>query len=309
MRLSTLGFCTALALAGCGVPQDGTLGETDDALDGMDIRPHGEHQRNGDVHKDAKPGGGGGTNGISYHGGPVMLGTVNVYYIWYGGWNGNTATTILTNWIQSEGGSAYYGINTTYYDGNGNHVSNAIHYAGSTTDNYSLGTSLTDSQIQQVVANAINGGKLPLDANAVYFVLTSKDVTASSGFCTKYCGWHTHGTIGGKDVKYSFVGNADRCPNSCTPTQNLNNSPNGNPGADAMVSIVAHEFEEATSDPDLNAWYDRRGAENADKCAWTFGTTYATQNGATANVSVGGHDYLVQQNWVNANGGFCALHL
>src|SRR5438270_3606163 len=25
-------------------------------------------------------------NGISYHGGPVMLGTTHVYYIWYGNW-------------------------------------------------------------------------------------------------------------------------------------------------------------------------------------------------------------------------------
>jgi hypothetical protein len=40
-----------------------------------------------------------------------------------------------------------------------------------------------------------------------------------------------------------------------------------------MASIIAHELEEAATDPDLNAWYDRRGMENADKCAWTFGST------------------------------------
>jgi len=32
----------------------------------------------------------GSANGINYHGGPVMLGTVNVYYIWYGDWSGNS---------------------------------------------------------------------------------------------------------------------------------------------------------------------------------------------------------------------------
>src|SRR5512143_1253929 len=36
--------------------------------------------------KGAKPGGST-SNGINYHGGPVMLGTVNVYYIWYGNWS------------------------------------------------------------------------------------------------------------------------------------------------------------------------------------------------------------------------------
>ena len=25
------------------------------------------------------------------------------------------------------------------------------------------------------------------------------------------------------------------------------------------------------TDPQLNAWYDQQGDENADKCAWTFG--------------------------------------
>jgi hypothetical protein len=61
------------------------------------------------------------------------------------------------------------------------------------------------------------------------------------------------------------------------------------------------------TDPNLNAWYDRRGYENADKCAWTFGTTYTTSNGAQANMNLGGLNFLIQQNWVNANGGFCAL--
>ena len=74
-----------------------------------------------------------------------------------------------------------------------------------------------------------------------------------------------------------------------------------------MASIIAHELEEATTDPDLNAWYDRRGYENADKCAWTFGTTYTAANGAMANMKLGARDYLIQQNWVNAGGGYCAL--
>jgi hypothetical protein len=244
------------------------------------------------------------TNGISYHGGPVMLNTVNVYFIWYGNWSGNTATTILTNLAQSIGGSPYEHINTTYYNGSNQHVSGLVHYAGNTTDNYSHGKSLSDAAIQAVVANAISTHALPLDNNAVYFVLTSSDVTASSGFCTQYCGWHTHGAISGSDIKYSFVGNPDRCPSAC---EAQTTGPNGNAGADGMASILAHELEEAISDPDLNAWYDSRGQENADKCAWTFGTTYKASNGSSANMNLGGLNYLIQRNWVNANGGLCAL--
>jgi hypothetical protein len=244
-------------------------------------------------------------NGITYHGGPVILGTSNAYYIWYGNWSGNTALTILQSFITNESGSPYYGINTTYYDGSNNHVSNSIHFGGSTNDNYSRGTALSDSDIQTIVTSAISSNALPKDTNGVYFVLTSADVNETTGFCTQYCGWHTAGSILGSDIKYSFVGNPDRCPSSC---EAQTTGPNGNAGADGMASIIAHEWEEANSDPDLNAWYDTRGAENADKCAWTFGSESTASNGSKYNVTLGGKQYLIQQNWVNASGGYCSMH-
>jgi hypothetical protein len=243
-------------------------------------------------------------SGINYHGGPVILNTTHIYYIWYGNWSGNTATTILTDLAQNIGGSPYFNINTTYYNGSNVHVSNSVTYGGSTNDSYSHGTSLSDSAVQAVVSSAISSNRLPKDTNAVYFVLTSADVTESSGFCTQYCGWHTHGTISGSDIKYSFVGNPDRCINACA-AQSV--GPNGNAGADGMASIIAHELEEAVTDPDLNAWYDNRGQENADKCAWTFGTTTTLPSGAKYNVTLGSRNYLIQRNWVNASGGFCAM--
>lgn len=268
------------------------------------LRNDNDEDKNKDAHPPeagkAKPSG---NNGIVYHGGPLMLGTTHMYYIWYGNWSGNTATSILTDFANSIGGTPYYNINTTYYNGSNVHVSNAVSYGGSTTDNYSRGTSLSDSAIQAVVSSALTSGRLPYDLNGVYFVLTSADVTASSGFCTQYCGWHTHGTLNGFDIKYSFVGNPDRCISSCAAQST---GPNGNAGADGMASIIAHELEEAVTDPDLNAWYDRRGMENADKCAWTFGTTFTAGNGSLYNMTLGGRNYLIQRNWVNASGGFCA---
>jgi hypothetical protein len=47
--------------------------------------------------------------------------------------------------------------------------------------------------------------------------------------------------------------------------------------------------------------------ENADKCAWTFGTESTAGNGSKYNITLGGQNYLIQQNWVNANGGSCAM--
>ena len=180
---------------------------------------------------------------------------------------------------------------------------NSVVFKNSTTDNYTRGSALSDSDIQGVVSSAITSGRLPKDTKGVYFVLTSADVNETSGFCTQYCGWHTHGTISGSDIKYAFIGNPDRCPSAC---EEQTTGPNGNAGADGMASIIAHELEEATTDPDLNAWYDRRGEENADKCAWTFGAESTAANGAKYNMTLGTRHYLIQQNWVNASGGYCS---
>jgi hypothetical protein len=275
----------------------------EDAPGVQDIRPSGKHH--GDIHapRRARVGGARSGNGIYYHGGPVMLGTPNVYFIWYGNWSNNTAPSILENFISNLGGSSYANINTTYYNGANQHVTGLLRFAGSAADAYSRGTALNDSDIQSIVAaHCTTLGSC--DPHGIYFVLTSADVNETTGFCTQYCGWHTSGNINGADIKFAFVGNPDRCPSACE-AQSI--SPNNNAGADGMANIIAHETQEAISDPDLNAWYDNRGFENEDKCAWTFGTVRTASNGSKYNITLGGSNYLIQRNWVNANGGYCAM--
>ena len=315
MNKLALSLLSLSLIAGCGGEMP--IEESSQAVNIGEILPTGKGagvfngiagpRGDNGVGNDAKPNGGAITQaGINYHGGAVMLGTVTAYIIWYGNWTGNTATTLLPSFLSNIGGSPYYNINTSYTNGAGTKLSNSIAYGGSYqytgTSGYS--TSLSDANIQTVVANTINGGFLPKSTNAIYFVLTSQDVTASSGFCTQYCGWHTHATIGGSDIKYSFVGNAARCLSACAAQTT---SPNSNAGADAMASIIAHEMEEAHTDPDLNAWYDSRGYENADKCAWTFGTQSTAANGSKYNITLGGIQYLIQQNWLNVSPGSCKM--
>jgi Phosphate-induced protein 1 conserved region len=231
---------------------------------------------------------------ITNHGGPV-IGTPRIYIIWYGNWNQSNGSDtpagqqIIRDWGQSIGGSPYYLLNTSYPGVSGN-----VTWGGETTDT-GTSTRLTDGNIFTVVKNAINSGRLPYDASGVYFVVTSSNVTASSGFCTQYCGWHTAGNnTNGARIRYSFVGNANRCLSSCAAQTN---SPNGNAGIDGAISVLSHELEEANTDPDLNAWFDSGGAENADKCAWTFGHfQYQTASGAWANMHLGTRDYLIQRN-------------
>ncbi|HEX7836811.1 MAG TPA: hypothetical protein VF469_05075 [Kofleriaceae bacterium] len=76
-----------------------------------------------------------------------------------------------------------------------------------------------------------------------------------------------------------------------------------------MVSVVAHELEETVTDPQIATWVNTNGMENADLCAWNFGTGYVAPNGAMANMHLGNRDYYIQQNWINSGSGSCGLKL
>ncbi len=253
------------------------------------------------------------TTAITNHGGPVMGGAPDIHLIWYGNWNqANNSDTaagqqIVLDFMNSVSGSNWMKINAAtpitgaaYTGSGGTSVTGNVASVFTKNFGYLSGkTRLTDANIATVVSNYAStvGGA---STNAIYFVLTSSDVATSSGFCTQYCGWHTKGTIGSvANVKYSFVGNANRCLASCAP-QTV--SPNGNAGVDGMVSVLAHELVETLSDPLLNAWYDAAGAENADKCAWTFGAAQQqAANGSFYNVSLGARKFLIQRNLARNN--------
>src|SRR5947209_86743 len=240
-------------------------------------------------------------NGIEYHGGPVMISPHNVYFIWYGNWSGSAATTILPDFITGLNGSNYFNTNTTYGDAN-NDIANTISMAGQIFDNYSQGKDLGSIGVQNAVSAALNAGLLPTDANGSYLGLTSPDVTEST-FCHQFCAYHTRATLNGADIKYGFVGNpATQCPNSC---EDQRVSPNGNEGADAMADFLAHEINETVTDPHLDAWFHNNTAgEVGDLCNFNFGNRFYLFGGASANITLGGRNYLIQQNWVNDSGGF-----
>jgi hypothetical protein len=238
---------------------------------------------------------------IINHGGGTMTGAPQIHLIWYGNWaqaNGSDTAAgqqLVFDFMYGLNQSLYLSLNADYTG------TNTIGMPQQANVGYLSGrkaTRLGDADIKTIVSNYVNshGGA---QKDAVYFVLTSSDVNETSGFCTKYCGWHTHASISGVDVKYSFVGNANRCLSGCA-AQTV--SPNGNAGVDGMISVVAHELVEATSDPDLNAWYDANGAENADKCAWTFSSAQKPlPSGAYYNTTLptstgGNNNYLVQRN-------------
>jgi phosphate-induced protein 1 len=252
-----------------------------------------------------------------YHNGEVIdWRNPTVYAIWYGNFGADIATQlILADFISAIGSSPYFQINQTYPDGNGNAPTGALTFGGGGVDAYSHGVELTASDIQGIVANQILTGQVPLDPSAIYIVFASADVSSTAtGFCVPNAPpHHGFGTVNGSTFRYGFVGHAMRCPviaasqfeaqfdGSHLPT------PNGNLGADAMVSTLAHVLDTMVTDPLGNGWFDRYGLENADKCAGTYGQTYLTADGARANMRLPRREFLIQQNWVNGRKGRCAL--
>jgi len=254
---------------------------------------------------------------ITYHGG-ALIQTPAIYIIWYGNWNqtngsdNSAGQQIVRDFANTIGGSPYFLLNTTYSAGGYNITGLATFGSNGvfeTTDTGSQGTRLSDTKVFNVVKNAINTSKLPYDQSGVYFVVSSSNIAESSGFCSRYCGWHTAGNnTNGARIRYSFVGNANRCLSACAAQTT---SPNGNAGVDGAISVIAHELEEATTDPDpLSGWADSGGSENADKCAWTFGhAQYQVANGSWANMKLGLRDFLIQRNLEhNTSGDLCKVN-
>jgi hypothetical protein len=277
--------------------------------------------------REARQAGKSGGSGIFYHGGPVLQsGTkvVAVYWasapIYTGGPAAGTFNTtsgsgdgsLIGFFLNHEGGTPYFGINSSYTDGSGRAIANSVTYSGYWANNTSAPsgtTKITDTQMIAMLQSGFNSGALKYDASTLYVIFTSGKVNLGGGFGTQYCGYHTHGTVTvsgvAKTALYAALPYDYAYPSACS---NGTASPNADPGADAELSVLAHEVEETTTDMLGNAWYDTRGYENADKCAWTWGTTYNNGTGI-ANVNIAGKDFLIQQNWKNVSGGGCAMHL
>ena len=249
------------------------------------------------------------SNGINYYGGPVLLGTVNLYLIWYGNWANSGTPPILTDLASAIGGTPYYNILRTYYGvshGAMQYIANSAHYAGTATDNYSQGTHLLASGEEgtggiptAIVQNAISNGTLPLDANGIYLLLPSSDVQVD-GLGTQYCGYHQLVTIGSTNISMALIGDTPGCAFAAQT------SPNNNLEADTMANIMVHEIAESITDPDpYIGWLDASHNEMGDKCAYNFGSTQTAPNGAPYNQAIGSRLYLLQQLWVNASGGYC----
>jgi hypothetical protein len=258
-----------------------------------------------------------------YHGGAVETDAPDVFFIWYGCWEdtcgtaGDTMTSSLVTEVSGTlGGTPYFQMNATYPSDPWGPPSGALFLGGSVMDSsYSHGVELTASDIQAIIGAQLDSGALPADPLGIYIVVASADVgSAATGFCAPSAPpHHGRGYWEGWRYAYGFIGNPSRCPTVAAPQFFAKNgrrlpTPNGNLAGDAMATTLARLLNNMVTDPYGDAWFDRYGLEAADKCVGMYGPTFVTANGAQANLHLGSHDFLIQQNWVNDVKGRCAMN-
>ena len=226
---------------------------------------------------------GGGVKLLTYHNGPVMTSGAAVKAIFWGStWSSSASAgdkvSGLDTFYGGIGGSSYLRTTTEYTQAGGLTTGSAASYAGHVVDLSSAPTTApSTSQVLAVVARNITN---PVPNG--YYPVYSDHPRGTAG----YCAWHSYGTINGTSVQFAFFFRLDGDA-GCNPQ--YTGAPYSQ-GLAALANVSGHELSEALTDPLLNAWYDQQGAENADKCAWTFGPL----------VSFANSTWKIQGNWSNA---------
>ena len=216
----------------------------------------------------AKHGGAGGNN-VSYHNGPVLHQAKVVPVFWgpSATWGTNGAPSALAqtliNFFVQFGTNGEYNVITQYYDFGGSVQLTSL---GNRywIDNAPPPTNVTDAALESEVVKAI--GQVGFDASTVYEVFLPTTSYASFGNYDScggpnlyFCAYHGNFSYGGVDVKYASMPYP-----SCSGCQW-----SGWTAAQNFEHFACHETREAATDPDGNAWYDRRDNEADDKCAWS----------------------------------------
>jgi hypothetical protein len=162
---------------------------------------------------------------------------------------------------------------------------------------------ITDAEVQAEVDRVISvtGGKRGLHDIWYVFTPPGVDECISPGVCESnaYGGYHSVSDLGHGPTIYAYTG--DPIVESRTVTE-PGNDPEGYPDAEHVIDIVAHEVNEAMTDPEGVGYMDPNGFEIGDKCEFgpQFGTPLGfAPDGSPYNQVVDGHKYLIQEMWAN----------
>jgi hypothetical protein len=245
----------------------------------------------GEGSKQANPFGLGNVKLLNWNGGPVQHGTIVTPIFWGTSWSTNAGDKIegLKAFYTGVGGSTYANTNTEYYDGSSSKFVSSVVSLNTVPPSYidsskaaTSGSSTSNilAEVCKVYPNPISGG---------YYPVYVDQPRGSAG----YCAWHSAGSCNGIPIQFGFFFKLDGDA-GCDPgtAGSYDGTHSNSQGLAALANVSGHELSEMLTDPKLNAWYDRSGSENADKCAWTFGSSLLT--------FPGGSTWKIQGNFSNA---------
>jgi hypothetical protein len=207
--------------------------------------------------------------------------------------------SLVGYFLRNLGSSPYWAINSSYGSpSTGNGRVGPITYTGYWADNdpypFQPGTwTVTKAAVENELRAALTNGFLTWEPNTIYAVFGALGVNLGDAQGLGGCAYHSHTSWGPLPVIYAVQ------PYNIPGCQIPSPSPNNDPPADAQVNLLAHELEEAATDP-IDGWHNGN-TENADLCAWIFGTQY-TVSGANANMKFAGKHWLIQENYIQSTG-------
>ncbi len=227
-------------------------------------------------------GGGSSSPNMTYHAGTIMATATTAAIYWGTSWGNSTFVgdkiTGLDSWYVGFNGS-HYAVTSDEYTGTNGTVTASTTHLGHLVDVTPAPTGApTTAQILAEVcshiANPVSNG---------YYAVYVDTPRGTNGFCA----WHSWGTCGSVPVQIAFHFSLDGDA-GCNPSDA---SGLHSQGLAALANVTGHELSEARTDPRGIGWFDSAGAENGDKCAWTYGAPLVTFSNGT--------QWKIQGEWSN----------
>jgi hypothetical protein len=224
------------------------------------------------------------TANMTWHGGTIMRSATVKSIFWGTKWGSSSFAGDKISGLDS----FYSGFNLSHYADTSDEYTGSNGQVGSSifTLAHVIDTSAASGggSTSAILAEACKWFTGPNDGTAYYAVYTDRP-RGNAG----YCAWHSWGTCGSTQVQFAFFWSLDGDP-GCDPQATVSAE---SQGLAALANVSAHELSEARTDPRGASWYDSRGAENGDKCAWTFNVPYVTFPNGT--------QWKLQGEWSNAS--------
>jgi hypothetical protein len=217
-----------------------------------------------------------------WHNGGILTTAVTENIFWGTSWSSYSGDKItgMDSWYKGFSNSNYSATSDEYAGTNGQ-VGALTTHLGHVMDYSAASSGGSTSAILAEVCKAIPANDL--STNGYYSVYTDLP-RGNAG----YCAWHSWGTCSGIPVQFAFFWNLDGDP-GCNPQSTVGGE---SQGLAALANVSGHELSEARTDPTGSGWWDSSGAENGDKCAWTFNVPYVT--------FTDGRQWKIQGEWSNA---------